>query len=419
MTRIAPVFAALALAIGFTAVPAGQTPSTSTPPCETTPTAPAPSPTPTPTAPAPPSNLRILTGPGGGGGFDLEDIDLPSGPSVWPGDDGVSAPVVQSGGPHAYYFALGSRPDCAAAYSLRNPAQLEQYRTYKGTRPASVTYDPANDTDPRRQDAAKMVIPGHAASLPSQLRFPIGAHHPQNLMVTYDLWYGKEFAYANTGIDRYKGMLQFASPAGAFWTSLHGDFKNANAQTQNFPQYGTDGPFVVAPYLHGSSGAAQFYDFGTTRGGVNATLPYDVPNTQRRNYGSEALGPRDTSVDPGGAEFGVKAETWTRYWVFFERDPAHDKPATQPMYAYKLTIWIADETRSPVRLVNDLVVYPAQNSPGGWVQVWYEFNSSASQLALDKIAAGRGPLVAYLRNLVSLRGPSKSNVLTLLQRPLP
>jgi hypothetical protein len=351
------------------------------------------------------------------------DEELQPGPSVWPEEDAAATSSATAfAGPHDYYFALGSRPDCAAAYSLRNAAQLEQYRTYKGTRPASITYDPTHDSDPRRQDAAKMVIPASAASLPSQLRFPIGGHHPQNLLVTYDLWYGAEFSYNNTGIDRYKGMLQFASPADDFWTSLHGDFKQATVNTQNMPQYSTHGPFVVMPYLHGSNGNSQFYDFGTTRGGANAFLPYNVASTQQRYYSSEALGPRDRSVMTGGAEFGVKAETWTRYWAFFERDPAHDKMTSgstpQPMYAYKLTVWLADESRDAVRLFNDLVVYPAPNSPGGWVQVWYEFNASATQYALDRIAAGRGPLVAYLRNLVSLRGPSKSTVQSLLQRPV-
>jgi hypothetical protein len=266
-----------------------------------------------------------------------------------------------------------------------------------------------------------MVIPASAASLPSQLRFPLGGHHPQNLMVTYDLWYGAEFAFSNTGIDRYKGMLQFASPTDAFWTSLHGDFKLAGAHTGNMPQYSTHGPFVVMPYVHGSNGNSQYYDFGTTRGGSNAQLPYNASGTQQRNYGSEALGPRDTSVNPGGAEFGVKAETWTRYWAFFERDPVHDKMTSgtspQPMYAYKLTVWLADVTRDPVRLVDGIVVYPSPNSSGGWEQVWYEFNSSASALALDRIANGRGPLVAYLRNLVALHGTTKSQVLPLLQRP--
>lgn len=327
-------------------------------------------------------------------------------------------PLPPSAGPHDYYDRLCARPDKGVCFSLRDPVQLETYRTYRGTRPAAVTYDPARDTDPRKQDAAKMVIPG--TSLASQLRFPLGNHHPKNLLITYDLWYGAEFAFSNTGMPRQKGMLQVASPKDDFWLSLHGAYNLATVQPQNFPQNATHGPFLVTPYLHSAPGSSQFYRCGTVRSSktVPHTVPYNVTTTQRRNYGEETLMPRDTSVNPGGAEFGVKAETWTRYWLFFERYPTCDLAITSgTQYAYRLSVWLADVNRDPVRLYNDLVVYPSPLSPGGFVEVWYEFNASASAYMLERIADGRGPLVGYLRNLATLKGTPKADVLTLLQRP--
>ena len=59
---------------------------------------------------------------------------------------------------HAYFNSLSARPDVLAAYSLRDQAQIYTYRTRKGE-PSAVIYDPANDRDPRKQDAAKVLIP--------------------------------------------------------------------------------------------------------------------------------------------------------------------------------------------------------------------------------------------------------------------
>src|SRR5688572_28072315 len=59
--------------------------------------------------------------------------------------------------PHAYFNALVARSDHWKSYSLRSQAQMVEYR-HPPERPMMVTYDPANDRDLHRQDAAKVVI---------------------------------------------------------------------------------------------------------------------------------------------------------------------------------------------------------------------------------------------------------------------
>lgn len=58
---------------------------------------------------------------------------------------------------HAYFTTLKARPEKVADYSLRDQAQIDKYR--QGKIASTVTYDPARDTDPRKQDAAKVFIP--------------------------------------------------------------------------------------------------------------------------------------------------------------------------------------------------------------------------------------------------------------------
>jgi hypothetical protein len=279
-----------------------------------------------------------------------------------------------------------------------------------------VFYLYPRDPDSRRQDAMKIVIPAESADLPTQVILPIGSHHPKNLLVTWDIWWGSEFNYAHAGILRYKGVPQFGSPDERIWTSLHTDFPKADLNKHNLPP---GGPYVTMTYPHSSAEVSVKSPF--TRGGVNSRLPYGAPSKEQRNYGGEMVGPLDTSVRPEGMEFGVVAETWTRYWAFFERDEANDWDVTSPpapasqagrMRAYKWSVWAADENREPVRIINDVIISPHPKS-GGWQTVRIEMDISN-----EEIPAGRGPLVAYTRNYVVLHGTRKADVLAMLQKPV-
>src|SRR5687767_11547735 len=75
-----------------------------------------------PQSPSPltaPTNLRIISALG------FEGLTA-RGPNAG-AEMAVQAPLPRAGDPHAYYRTLASRPDCFAAYSLRDQQQIEQY----------------------------------------------------------------------------------------------------------------------------------------------------------------------------------------------------------------------------------------------------------------------------------------------------
>jgi hypothetical protein len=119
-----------------------------------------------------------------------------------------------------------------------------------------------------------------------------------------------------------------------------------------------------------------------------------------RNYASVGgLGPSTYNGTEGAtwpqlADFVIGPETWTRYWVEVEVIPgAFDR----------VSLWIADERRGPVQLLNRLEI----ESAGTLTNLWMEFNSSANRTG--------GPLVAYLRNVVMFS--NLADPTTILQRP--
>jgi hypothetical protein len=331
----------------------------------------------------------------------------------------------RAGDPHAYYGMLASRRDCFAAYSLRNQAQIEQYRTHKNDRPTSVFYLYPNDRDPRQQDAAKVVLEGAddprgaTADLRTQIILPIGPHHPQNLLVTWDVWYGAEWDYNRANIWIQKGMPQFGSPDDNIWLSLHANFKLARQHEHNQPP---GGPYVVMTHPHSSATPnvkAPFFRDGNAAGRQRLRLPYGAPAREQRTY-SEGVGPLDASIRPEGMEFGVVAERWTRYWAFFERAEREDwlsdfaRFTGKTMPAYKWSVWAADTVRDPVRILDEAIVAVHPDSPGGFGKLRIELDVSAAD---DRIPAGRGDLITYTRNYVVLHGTQKADVLAMLQKP--
>src|SRR5688572_7668481 len=70
----------------------------------------------------------------------------------------LTGAAAAAGDPHEYFNALVKRSDHWKSYSLRSADQMVAYR-HSGARPMYVTYDPSNDSYPKRQDAAKVTIP--------------------------------------------------------------------------------------------------------------------------------------------------------------------------------------------------------------------------------------------------------------------
>ncbi len=280
-------------------------------------------------------------------------------------------------GPHDYFNSLVARSDVAASYSLRDAAQVAEFRRGSPSDPIYVTYDPANDPDPRKQDAAKIFIPETNNSLPTQVWLP--TRHPvrTSLLVTWDAWWGSEFDYDNTGIGTYKAF-QIGSPQEDIWTEVRSRFSMAQSDGDvakvDVRQYGGLGP--------------------------NASK---YPIINGINYGSNSLGPMTN-------EFSIAKQIWTRYWAFFE-------PQADGEW-YRFSLWLADENRDPVLVHSQLQIMPQIGPPnmtsmdGTWGKLRLEYNTSTMG-----VPAGRGPLVSYVRNVVMLKGPTLSNITSILLKP--
>lgn len=273
---------------------------------------------------------------------------------------------------HPYFESLASLPECVAHYSLRDQAQIEQYRRSRSLPPA-VTYGP--DADPRRQDAAKIVIPADGNNLRTQVWLPINHRARTPLLVTWEAWFGKEFDFGYSGIPTYKAF-QIGSPNDNIYTEV---------QTR----------FAMAKEIDGAVAMTAIRQYASEQQGPNVAYG---PSLNGRNYGGNVIGPMVN-------EFPVAPETWTRYWVLFVPDDEW----------YRLSLWVADETRDPVQVYDGLQVRPqvgprpiTVSMDGAWGIFRLEYNTSTSEVAT------RGELVSYARNVVMLQ---TSDVSSLLVKP--
>jgi hypothetical protein len=344
---------------------ARETLSAEAPPCEVSPPT-----VPTNTPPAAPKNLRII---GGLDALDFEEEATGSGPFVPEEFSGSEGAAVALAGPHDYYNALASRSDCLRAYSLRNPAQLATREnggfSVQNDRPPAVTYDPAGDTYPFAQDAAKVVINPGGNNLTNQVRLPIPTHAPESLFVTWDGWFGDEWKYGVHGIPDQK-TWQFGSP----FNDIHTEVRNRYAMANN-------------------------------------QAPGNIAIIDGRQYNSAySVGPNITSfgtLEPRVGTFVIKPRTWTRWF-------AHFKAPGAGQIWWEYSLWAADAQTGPVLIYDKLQIRPGPDSlTGSWESFWLEFNTSTSWTESNKL--NRPPLVAYVRNVVMLKG--LDSVGSLLQRP--
>jgi hypothetical protein len=262
-----------------------------------------------------------------------------------------SAALAAAEDPHAYFNELAARSESKYVYSLREQAQLNRY---SGGNSDSITFDPANDAYPFKQDAAKVVLPADKASIPSQVRLPINTNSG-TLFLTWDAWWGEEYASAalRGGLNTHKNF-QIASPVdnSQRWLEIRSKYSAGGGSVANID---------ARPY--------------TTLG----------PNT---SYGG------GDSIQPQVGQFNIAARKWTRYWVLVE---------LQPSEWDRVSVWVADETRDPVRLFNRVEM----RSAGFLTNLWLEYNSSQSRVG--------GPLVGYVRNVVGLQ--NVVNPMSLMRRP--
>lgn len=265
-------------------------------------------------------------------------------------------------GQHPYFEALSARPDCVAAFSLRSDAQVRQY-TASTSRPRAVHYLYPHDPDPRRQDAAKVVIPADKNSLPNQVHLPI--HWPRSsgsIMFTWECWMGAEFDFANTGITKYK-HFQHGSPDSDIWCEVCSRFNRGSM------------PATLADI------DGRIYISGGATPGSNVT---------------------DTNpLSPRANTFLYPAETFVRYWSLFEPEGDLD------LYS----LWVATAAAGVMPLYHQRELR-MRVDPHGVRKIGIfrcEFNTSTNEVAL-----GRTPLVAYVRNFVELQGITSSTIAPLL-----
>jgi hypothetical protein len=289
-------------------------------------------------------------------------------------------PLPPIDGRYPYFDALATHQNRLASYSLRTQAQLLTYmdQPNPAVRPWDVTYDPAHDPDPRRQDGAKILIPAGKVSLPNNVRVPIPDHTGTSLFAVWDVWYGNEFRFQFTGIANYK-TFQFAS--GRIWTEIKDDW--------DYP--------VQHPEFSRYLSQRQVRYYGSKRNGEwGANVIHNHP-----------LSPF-TSV-------GVLPEVWTRNFAYFRPTGTFGTIAdySEPAEWWEFSLWFADETRDPIQVNDRCLIMP--NYPSGlkrWDKFWLEYNSSTAR-PLPTLPAR----VSYVRNIAMLKGLQPADLPALLERP--
>ena len=382
--------------------------------------------------------------------------------------------------PHAYYDQLTSRQDVWRSYSMRDAAQLRRQRdggyaeNAKDPIPLMITYDPGADTDPRRQDAAKVTIPSfYQESNGHVLAADMGASDTSVFFVG--------IGSADTPKDRsFKVDDEIITIVAPNWstgqaTVLRGQFgtvaaahtagtkalvsTNSTPVQVRFPldlsegysylvsweAYFTDSYLKYATHSHKTfqfsrPGDSIWYEIRTRYDGGSKYPPHspapgynrdrDVYMVDMRSYqpiwdrssttwsstNGNVRGPDSYDGSSGAPLLPLqgaqiaRANEWVRYYVQW---------TLRENDWDNMKLWVATETREPV-LLYDVNVSAQPPKAGGARFVdkfWLEFDSSQV-----RHIRGNAPydLVAYCRNLVVLRnagGPG--DWANLLVRPVP
>lgn len=310
-----------------------------------------------------------------------------------------------TGNAHDYYTALA--PSAVKAYSLRDEAQLAQYAaTWPDRVTRDFTYKPQADPDPRKQDAAKLVIPSDGSGGGSGGPYPVNPLNRNSIyqmrlpmpvmelghsyLVTWDVWYGAEWRESIAGIPAHKAF-QFDGPdrmngSPKIWWEVHHAYKSVG----DYPVSSTE--VARMSVRHYGSPMKQTAD-GTWFG---------VPVGPNVTSGSTSV----TPITPY-RQWNIRPERWVRYWQLIEygMDGWRSDPA-----GTRMTLWVADEDRDPVLVYDRLQV---TLYPPGVKQFWIEFNTSTNE-----VKAGRPNLVAYLRNVLMLKDVPYSGMAPLLVKPV-
>jgi len=345
---------------------------------------------------------------------------------------------VAAAGAHDYFDTLVARSDHWKSYSLRSHQQMLDYR-HTAARRMDVTYDPANDSYYKRQDAAKVTIPEFSGF--SELKLPMTADATTVTLTAADslmssalsdgraMRIGSEIVTVvrQSGVGIKDGVVtvlrgQHGTAAAAHAagvaamgsvTSLLNQLRLPVATQDGYSYLLTWDAWFGPEFDFDNAGIGNYKTF--LMGAPNYWLQIDTRFSEapgpdigmlggRGNRGgrpwAEAYGEgvtSETPLLPQAGRFNVRPATWTRYWVLIDQRVGDHDP---------VTLWVADEGRDAVKIFDRLPM----NVPGSIAQFILEFNTSTNDLQ-----PGRGALVAYVRNWVALRDPLE--VTGLLQRP--
>jgi alpha-tubulin suppressor-like RCC1 family protein len=295
--------------------------------------------------------------------------------------------------PNDYYDMLRARPQYLKSWSLRDQTQLNNL--VDSSPSTCFTYNPLGDNYLLKQDGAKLIKPPRAdfASYPSlatygtvgdesipgkqRLIFPLGISSG-SMLLTWDFFWGKEFK-TNTGtVDAWKTFRMFAG--------------SGTGGTQNYWS------------LHdvmGYSGRA-IDELSRHHENLHNTNLYAPGNLDLDPYQPTGLGAVPKST------FLTNVGVWTRYWIEIRLNvPGSEFTEWSQTYmgGTPLTgtwdmcsLWIADEGRTPVRVIYRV---PVNRADLMLSQFRIQFDTSSNNI--NPGTGLTGPVIGYARNVTILR----------------
>jgi hypothetical protein len=365
---------------------------------------------------------------------------------------------------HAYFDEMVARPDHWKSFSLRDHAQMLAYRISE-RRPLAVTYDPQNDTDPHRQDAAKVVIPAFDPMAFAELAVPIGPDDSAIVLTATDaalsgamtnqraLKVGDEVMLVvrqpsspirNGTVNVVRGQHGTTAEAHASGVPVYPS-TNSLLNILRLPMGTADGhtylvtwdAFFTSSFLFAAHGNNIYKTFQLVsdniwfevrtpfNGGFRRNVPpgFDptihisavdvrtynriggtttyVPVPQTPNQRGFA-GPLVTDDAPVSPQVGHFIVHPNRWTRFWV---LIDQRAND---YDPVSLWVADEQQNAVKILDKI---PLSVRPRNIEWFWLEYNSST-----NPIVPGRQAMVSYVRNVVMLR--DVANPTSVLQRPV-
>ena len=235
----------------------------------------------------------------------------------------------------------------------------------------------------------------------AQLRYPLHTRDGNTYVFTFDFYFTDSWIGLGLASDTGAKFFQFSN-TDTYWLETIFPYKGGDSSSGKCAGYdagGGAGTYVGGIWMHtynqAYTGAATWLDSDGRRVGSNVTALAEL----------QPMG----SAPPPNSGFCLLPNTWTRVW-YVVKQQANDYDI--------FDMWIADETRDPVKLFDGLKlsVYPDGGRPNEITKWWVEGNNTFFQHTLGSVNPFRDR-VMYLRNFAALRNPT--SIGEVLKRPVP